>query len=426
MLPVHFKLIVRIMQNNGYNAELLETGGGKIAEEGLKSVHNDTCYPALLIIGQFIDAIESGRYDKNKIALMITQTGGGCRASNYIALLRKALEKRGYGYIPVISLNFSGLDKKASFKMTLPIGLASIYSILLGDLIMLLYNQCKPYELSPNAADEAREAAFELCFNLLKKGGIIRYGAVKNTYGKIIEIFGGVARRNENRVKVGIVGEIYVKYSPLGNNNLEEFLRSAGAEVVVPGLFDFCMYCTTNSITDHKLYGRKPFRAALFRFAYGWLAKKQSDVIAAIEADGRFNPPARFGETMENAGQYISRGVKMGEGWLLTAEMAELICSGVENIVCAQPFGCLPNHIAGKGMIRKIKEKNPGANIVAIDYDPGASKINQENRIKLMISTAKRNQASETAKVPGEIKRDQGEAEVRGITQKRRYASLRS
>ena len=403
MLPVHFKLIGKIMQNYGYNIELLETTGKQIAEAGLKNVHNDTCYPALLVIGQFIDALESGKYDKNKIALMITQTGGGCRASNYIYLLRKALEKRGYGYIPVISLNFSGFDKKASFKFNIPMAFQLLYSILLGDLIMLLYNQCKPYEIIKNNSDKAENEAFEICYNLFKKGKMISYKIIKNTYKNIIEIFNKIKRRKEIRVKVGVVGEIYVKYSPLGNNNLEEFLRSVGAEVVVPGLLDFCLYCVTNSITDSKLYSRKFIKANAFNIAYKWLLKKQSDVIAAIKDNSEFNPPVRFDETMDGVKDYISHGVKMGEGWLLTAEMIELIHGGAKNIVCTQPFGCLPNHIVGKGMMRKIKEKNPEANIVAIDYDPGATKINQENRIKLMMSVAKRNLENNTIETIPEV-----------------------
>ena len=391
MLPVHFKLIGKIMNNYGYNVELLETVGRQIADAGLKSVHNDTCYPALLVIGQFIDAIESGKYDKNKIALMITQTGGGCRASNYIHLLRKALDIRGYGYIPVLSLNFSGLDKKASFKITVPMAFQLIYSILFGDLIMLLYNQCKPYEIIQNDSENAQSESFEMCFNLFKKNKLISYKTVKNTYKNIINIFNKIERRKETKIKVGVVGEIYVKYSPLGNNNLEDFLRSVNAEVVIPGLLDFCMYCVVNSIIDRNLYGGKLIKAGMYSIIYKWLLKKQSDVISAINENSGFTPPMKFDMTVARVKDYISHGVKMGEGWLLTAEMVELIHSGAGNIVCTQPFGCLPNHIAGKGMMRKIKEKNPEANIVAIDYDPGATKINQENRIKLMLSVAKRN-----------------------------------
>ena len=397
MLPVHFNLIAKIMRNYGYNVRLLETTGRQIVDAGLKNVHNDTCYPALLVIGQFIDAIESGKYDIDKLALMLTQTGGGCRASNYIHLLRKALEKKGYGHIPVLSLNFSGLDKKYSFKFTIPMAFQLIYSLLLGDLIMLLYNQCKPYEIIENKSDEMQERALKICSDLFKKGAFVSYRKIKETYRIILELFNSIERRKENKTKVGIVGEIYVKYSPLGNNDLENFLRSVGAEVVVPGLLDFGMYCLTNSIIDRQLYGGKFIKANTYSIAYKWALKKQSDVIEMIKEYSSFNPPVSFDMTFEGVKDFISPGVKMGEGWLLTAEMVELIHSGVENIVCTQPFGCLPNHIVGKGMVRKIKEENPNANIVAIDYDPGATKINQENRIKLMLSVAKRNADNNTA-----------------------------
>ena len=392
MLPFHFKLICKIMNNYGYDAELLETGGKKAVEIGLQSVHNDACYPAILVVGQFIGALESGKYDKNKTALMITQTGGGCRASNYIYLLKKALQQRGYGYIPVISLNFSGLNKEPSFKITPLMGLQFFYSVLFGDLIMFLYNSCKPYEIIENSSEEAEKTAFGLCFSVFKKGRAIRYKTVKSVYKNIIEIFNKIERKNEKKIKVGVVGEIYIKYSPLGNNNLEDFLRCAGAEVTVPGLLDFFMYCVTNSINDKKLYGIKFFKAEIYRIAYWWLQRKQAGLIAAIRENSSFDPPVCFKEIRKGVKGYISQGVKMGEGWLLPAEMIELINSGAENIICAQPFGCLPNHIAGKGMIRKIKELNPRANIVAIDYDPGATKINQENRIKLMMAAARRNQ----------------------------------
>ncbi|GHV10947.1 2-hydroxyglutaryl-CoA dehydratase [Clostridia bacterium] len=391
MLPVHFKLIGKVMRNYGYNVKLLTTTGQNITDAGLQSVHNDTCYPALLVIGQFIDAIESGEYNRSKLALMISQTGGGCRASNYIYLLRKALKKRGYGDIPVISLNFTGLDKDSSFPINLPIGIQLLWSVLLGDLIMLLYNQVKPYEVTPGDTEIAENAAFELANSLFHKDKIVRYGAVRSKYSEIIDLFSKVTvDRSETKVKVGVVGEIYVKFSPLGNNNLEKFLLSVGAEVVMPGLLDFCLYCVANTMVDRELYGGNFIKSAVFSAAFGWMVNKQRDMIKAVNASGKFNPPMNFKETLKNVREYISPGVKMGEGWLLTAEMIELIHSGASNIICTQPFGCLPNHIAGKGMMKKIKEMNPGANIVAIDYDPGATKVNQENRIKLMMSVARR------------------------------------
>ena len=391
MLPMHFKMIAQILNNYGYNIKLLSTQGPQIADQGLRNVHNDTCYPALLVIGQFIDAIESGEYDIDKTALLITQTGGGCRASNYIYLLRKALKKRGYGHIPVISLNFSGLDKDASLPITIPMATQFVYTVLLGDLIMLLANQCRPYEVVKGETELACERALAECSKIFTKGKVIAYKSVKVVAIKILDIFAEVKREVTDKPKVGIVGEIYVKYSPLGNNNLEDFLLASGAEAVVPGLLDFLLYCVCNTVIDNQLYGMAKLTAPIYRIVYKYLLGQQKDIIKLIKNHkSSFRPNTAFDETYEGVKGYMSHGVKMGEGWLLTAEMIELIHAGVSNIVCTQPFGCMPNHIAGKGMIRKIKERNPSANIVAIDYDPGATQINQENRIKLMLSSAGR------------------------------------
>ncbi|MBC8569672.1 2-hydroxyacyl-CoA dehydratase [Zongyangia hominis] len=397
MLPIHFNMIAQIFREYGYKIEVLSTSGRNVVESGLKNVHNDTCYPALLVIGQMIDALESGKYDPDKIALMITQTGGGCRASNYIHLLRKALKKSGYDHVPVISLNFAGMEKNPGFKLSLPLLLRLVYAVLLGDLLMLLSNQCKPYEVIEGATDKlVQDWTKRLSVSLRQKAS---YKQVKEFYREIISDFGELMLREEEKIKVGVVGEIYVKYSPLGNNNLEQFLLSEGCEVVVPGLLDFLNYCIYNAITDHKLYGTGGLTSLFSRVGYKYMVKKQKDIIAAIEEHGKFRAAGSFDHTKDLVLGYINRGVKMGEGWLLTAEMLELIEQGVNNIVCTQPFGCLPNHIVGKGMMRVIKEHHPEANIVAVDYDPGASRINQENRIKLMLANAKMQQeAKEEAK----------------------------
>ncbi|MDY3712400.1 MAG: 2-hydroxyacyl-CoA dehydratase [Agathobaculum sp.] len=389
MLPVQLGLICRLMKNYGYNMELLDTEGPHIAEQGLKNVHNDTCYPALLVIGQLIDAIESGKYDIHKIALILPQTGGGCRASNYIHLLRKALEQRGYGFIPVISLNFSGLEDNPGFVLTKKMLIQIAYALLIGDLIMMVANQCRPYECVPGSTDKAVGICMDAVAARFTGDRLVRYGEVKHLYRFVLEAFGKV-RLDKTRSKkmVGIVGEIYVKFSPLGNNSLEKFLLAEGCEPVLPGLMDFCLYCIYNSVIDHDLYGRNAKTAILYKLVYQFVLGKQADIIRLMKKDGRFRPPMPFDEVRRKAQDIISPGVKMGEGWLLPAEMVELISEGVRNIVCTQPFGCLPNHIAGKGMIRKIREVYPEANIVAVDYDPGASKINQENRIKLMLSSA--------------------------------------
>ena len=392
MLPIHFKLISNVLVSYGFKVDCLENVDGNIKESGLRYVHNDTCYPALLVIGQLINAIESGRYDKHKIALLITQTGGGCRASNYIYLLRKALKKAGYGYIPVISLNFNMLEKHPGFSLTVPMLYRMLYCAFYGDLMMLMSNQCRPYEKTKGATDEVIKKWMKILLEESSHASTMRYSHVKKNYRLIADDFAKILGDTpRDKVKVGIVGEIYVKFSPLGNNNLESFLLKEGVEPVVPGFVDFCLYCVYNGLVDYDLYRIRPFKAFGSRFLYKFLLSKQRYIRRMMQEHYKnFMPMADFDETQRRVRGYIGMGTKMGEGWLLTAEMLELIHEGVTNIICTQPFGCLPNHIAGKGMMKPIKEKNPGVNIVAIDYDPGATAINQENRIKLMLSNARR------------------------------------
>ena len=390
MLPRHFKMMMRVFSSYGYNVELLETTGHRIIETGLKYVHNDTCYPAILVIGQFIDALQSGKYDVHKTALIYFQTGGGCRASNYIFLLRKALEKAGYGFVPVISINLAGLEKHSGFKITVPLLHRLFYAIIYGDVLMNITNQCRPYELNKGETERlADKFTLDLANKMLTEG--VSFKKVKANCKKMLEAFAKIPRSNETKVKVGVVGEIYVKYSPLGNNNLEQFLLDEGAEVVVPGLLDFFMYCIVSNITDISLYGLHKMRKPILNFVFNYLVKQQKEIIALMEEDGNFAPPTPITHTMELIQDFMGLGTKMGEGWLLPAEMLELNDEGVHNIVCTQPFGCLPNHICGKGMMKPLKEKNRDMNIVAIDYDSGASKVNQENRIKLMLANARAN-----------------------------------
>ena len=334
--------------------------------------------------------MESGKYDLDKVALLITQTGGGCRASNYIHLLRKALKKSGYGQIPVISLSVGGLESNPGFRLTLPIIIQFLYAVLLGDLLMLLSNQSTPYEKNKGDTKAMVDRWEQRLLHEFASTKIVHYSHILKFCDEIIADFAKIPKTGEKKVRVGIVGEIYVKYSPLGNNNLEEFLLSEGAEVVVPGLLDFCMYCVYNGLVDEDLYGGKFWKYQGSKVVYRYLLKKQKDVIAAIKKEGSFQAQTPFDETVTLCEPYINHGVKMGEGWLLTSEILELIGEGVENVVCTQPFGCLPNHIVAKGMIRSIKEKHPEANLVAVDYDPGASAVNQQNRIKLMLANARR------------------------------------
>lgn len=386
MLPIHFNLIISLLRNNGYKMELLQTSTQNVIDEGLKNVHNDTCYPALLVIGQFMEALNSGRYDPDKTALMLTQTGGGCRASNYIHLLRKSLKEK-YPQVPVISLNFSGLEKEGSFKLNTPLVMKMLYAVLYGDLLMLLYNQCRPYELVPGESKKVLERWEK---NLQENFANNKFMGTARIYKKILDDFAAIKRSKKKKIKVGIVGEIYVKYSPLANNHLEDFLLSEGCEPVVPSLLDFVLYCAINTVNDGKIYGFRDKSTTLFKIGYDVIYGKQKQMIKIIKNHGVFEPPHDFEHLRQQSDKFIHQGVKMGEGWLIPAEMAALAESGTENIICTQPFGCLPNHIVAKGMARVIKEGFPNANIVAIDYDPGATKVNQENRIKLMLANARR------------------------------------
>lgn len=388
MLPMHFKLIMQVLKNYGYKIELLETQGENIIQTGLKYVHNDTCYPAILVIGQFIDAIQSGKYDPEKTALLLFQTGGGCRASNYVSLLRKALKKAGYANVPVVSFSFAGLENHPGFKMTVPIYHRMLYGVIYADLLMSLVNQVSPYELNKGDAQKLADEYTVKLAEKMKKDGVSKSKAMQNCR-EILSAFSKIPIKKEEKVQVGVVGEIYVKYSPLGNNNLVDFLVSEGAEVTVPGLYDFLLYCVHNMVMDYKLYKRGKFIYPIIKFVDNFLIKTQAELCSLIREQSGFKPPSLFTDTLSLGDGYISHGCKMGEGWLLTSEMLELGNSGVKNIVCTQPFGCLPNHICGKGMMKPIKDKNPDINIVAIDYDASASRVNQENRIKLMLSNAK-------------------------------------
>lgn len=390
MLPIHFSMFEQILRDCGYHVEILRSTDQAVIDEGLKNVHNDICYPALLVIGQMIDALKSGKYDVHRTALMITQTGGGCRASNYIFLLRKALENSGFGFVPVISLNFSGFESGSGFQITAPMLLKGSFAAIYGDMLMCVANQCRPYEKRRGDTQRVVDRWVE---RLCKQFHSTRFLRVKQNYKAILEDFDAIPRERSEKIKVGIVGEIYMKYSPLGNNSLEDFLVGEGAEPVVSGLMDFMLYGFTNRFIDQKLYGKRKwfdsFVNVAVRAAVGYVKKRQNQMIRAIREHGVFVSPAPFSQLEEIVEGFINRGAKMGEGWLLTAEMLEHIHSGVSNIVCTQPFGCLPNHIVAKGMIRKIKDTYPEANIVAIDYDPSATKINQENRLKLMLANAR-------------------------------------
>ena len=389
MLPVHFTMLKKVFELHGYKIDMLTTNHRGIVNEGLKYVHNDTCYPALLVIGQLIDAIKSGKYDPHKVGLLITQTGGGCRASNYIHLLRKALERAGYSYIPVVSVNLSGLEKNPGFSLGVKKLVQMAYSMIYGDLIVHMANQCRPYEIVEGETDRRVAKWVERLTKEFSGKGSFRPAHMRENFQKIVDDFASLPVNRVPKVRVGIVGEIYIKYAPLGNNDLEEFLLSEDCEPVVPGLVDFIIFKCDNRVEDHKLYGGRTVEALGAGVLEKYCRKLQRDMIAAVKRHPEFRAPCTFDHIKELVRDYLGYGNKMGEGWLLTGEMLELIDSGITNIVCTQPFGCLPNHVVGKGMVRKIKDQQPQANIVCIDYDPGATRINQENRIKLMLANAR-------------------------------------
>lgn len=391
MCSIHFDLFQSIFEEYGYNVVILRNEGSSVIHEGLKHVHNDTCYPALLVMGQMFDALKSGKYDLDKTALMMSQTGGGCRASNYIHLLRRALKKMGYGHIPVLSFDLGSLGRGGGFKLTLPMIRKFLVAITYGDLLMLLNNQVRPYEVNKGQSEELVSFWTQhLGRQFLHEKGYARR-EIRRNLQRIVESFEKIPRLKEEKTKVGVVGEIYVKYSPLGNNHLEEFLIGEDCEVMVPGLMGFVMYSIDNNIEDVNIYGGSQLKKGSYATILKYLSMYESMIINAVKKYSDFTPPSSFMHLKSLTDGVIDTGCKMGEGWVLTAEMIDLVQNGYENIVCAQPFGCLPNHIVGKGMIRKLKELYPIANIVPIDYDPGATKVNQENRIKLMLAVAREN-----------------------------------
>jgi predicted nucleotide-binding protein (sugar kinase/HSP70/actin superfamily) len=389
MAPIHFALLKNVLQNAGYKVELLTNSSYRVVEEGLKYVHNDTCYPAMLVIGQMIDALNSGKYDLSKTALLMSQTGGGCRASNYIHLLRKAIEKAGYGDLPVISANLSGLEENPGFQLTLPIIRKLIAALVYGDLLMLLSNQTRPYEVERGVSDATVDHWVLHLTGQFDLGRGLNLRDMKENLSHIAKAFAALPVRITPKVKVGVVGEIYVKYARLANNDLEEFLASQDCEVMVPGLLNFMLFKVDNRLEDIRLYGGNPLKYAAVNAFMRFLLRMERAMLDVLKDFPRFTAPSSYHHLKGLVKDIIGYGNKMGEGWLLTAEMVELVIQGYGNIVCTQPFGCLPNHICGKGMIHKIRAIHPSANIVAIDYDPSATRVNQENRIKLMLAVAR-------------------------------------
>lgn len=392
MCETQFTLVKSAMESEGYHkVELVNSSSSDVTQLGLKYVHNDTCYPALIVIGQFLEAIESGKYDLDHTALIISQSGGGCRASNYIKLLRKALVRSGHSNIPVASINANGLEKGSMMPLTPRMLIKVLAAIEYGDMLCALRNQTVAYEVNKGDSDSLlNDWLTKLDKNIRSNKNYTPF-AYNKVFNEIAESFSHIKLdKSKKKVKVGVVGEIYVKFSPTGNNNLMKFLESQDCEVNMPGLMGYIEYCCANWEMDYKFYGMSPTMGKLSGLALKFLNNVGIKMSKAMSKYG-FYAPCSFYETMKKSEGILDLGTKMGEGWLLTSEMVELIEAGYENIVCAQPFGCLPNHICGKGVINNIRAKFPKANITPIDYDPSATKVNQENRIKLMLSVAREN-----------------------------------
>ncbi len=391
MSPIHFELLEPAFNASGYRLQVLPNDNKRAVDVGLKYVNNDACYPSLMVVGQIMDAILSGRYDTERIAVIISQTGGGCRASNYIGFIRRALKKAGYGNIPVISVNLSGLEENPGFKLTPNLILRGIYGVIFGDIFMKCVYRLRPYEAVPGSVNAMHEKWKKACQRFLSEGYPSR-GKFKKLCRDIIEDFDqNIAITDVKKPRVGIVGEILVKFLPAANNYLVELLESEGAEAVVPDLLDFLLYSFYNQNFKSEKLGFARSKAIIGNIGIRILEWMRKPATEMFKKSRRFTPPARIQELGRMASEIVSLGNQTGEGWFLTGEMLELIHSGAPNIVCTQPFACLPNHVVGKGVIKELRRRYPQSNVVAIDFDPGASEVNQLNRIKLMLSTAHKN-----------------------------------
>lgn len=387
MSPIHFNLVEPAIQKVGYHVELLQNDGRSAVDVGLKYVNNDACYPSLMVVGQIMDALLSGKYDLNKVAVLMTQTGGGCRASNYVGFIRRALAKAGMEQVPVVSLNLANIEVNPGFKVNLDLATRVAYGALLGDVFMKCLYRIRPYEAVPGSANELHEKLSKECIAFLT-GKHLSFGKYSALCRRIVHEFDNLPILDIKKPRVGIVGEILVKFMPAANNYLVDLLESEGAEAVVPDLADFLLYCFYNQIykADYLGTSRKTKHRAILGIKF--VEFLRSPATKALKKSMHFTPPAKIEDTAKAAAKIVSIGNQTGEGWFLTGEMLELIHQGAPNIVCTQPFGCLPNHVVGKGVIKALRRKYPDSNIVAIDYDPGASEVNQLNRIKLMLSTA--------------------------------------
>ncbi len=389
MSPVHFKMFEAVLNNHGYNAVLLDKVQPEDIEAGLKSVNNDACYPSILVTGQLLNAFVSGKCDPDNTSVMITQTGGGCRATNYIAFIRKALKEAGYENVPVISLNFAGLEGNTGFRITPKLLVDLLKTCIWGDLLMTCYNRVIPYEKNKGQTERLyRDWLAKLYTAIINNDKNTL--KMNKTIDKILADFDKIPIDNNQKPRVGVVGEILVKFHPDANNDVMKVIVDEGGEAVMPGLLDFLLYCFYNTKFRHENLGLKSSTMLVSNLGIKVIEVMRGHLTRAMKSYDKFamRAPKPIKKVAEGAKEVLQLGHCCGEGWFLTGEMIELIETGVPNIICVQPFACLPNHVTGKGMIKELRRQHEDANIVAIDYDPGASEVNQLNRIKLMMAIA--------------------------------------
>lgn len=388
MSPIHFRLLRRAFIASGYNFVVPPENDGSYVNTGLKYVNNDACYPAIMVVGQLIDALQSGKYDIHNTSVMISQTGGGCRATNYIGFIRRALKKAGLGHVPVISFSASGVEKNPGFKLTPPLMHKLIQACLYGDLLMRVLHRMRPYEKVPGSANSLYKKWNKICMNALEKGSFSDFKVITS---KIVDSFDRLPIIDVQKPRVGIVGEILLKFHPTANNNIVKLLESEGAEVVMTDLAGFFLYSMYNSTFNEKFLGGKTSTKLANNAAIQTIEYYRKPMKDALKSSKHFLAPITIQELAKLAEPILSLGNQTGEGWLITADIVELLHSGTNNIICVQPFACLPSHITSKGIMKTMRERFESSNIVAVDYDPGASEVNQVNRIKLMLSIAMKN-----------------------------------
>ncbi|MBR6677944.1 MAG: 2-hydroxyacyl-CoA dehydratase, partial [Oscillospiraceae bacterium] len=389
MSPIHFNILEPVFVKHGYHMAVLDNDNRNAIEMGLKFVNNDACFPSITVVGQIMDAVLSGKYDTDHLAVIMTQTGGCCRASNYVSFIRRALEKAGYGHIPVISLNANGMETNEGFRLKPALILDAAKAIVYGDLFMRCLYRVRPYEREAGSANALHQHWQQIAIDSLTKPN--SSWSYKKVCRGIVEAFDTFPiDETLRKPRVGVVGEILVKYMPLANNHLVDLLEKEGAEAIVPDLMDFMNYCIYNMDYKHRYLGESWKASLIAKAGVSAIRFIRRPALKALEKSRRFEPPMPIEKVAELAKPFLSIGNQYGEGWFLTGEMVELILTDAPNIVCIQPFACLPNHVVGKGVIKALRTAYPQSNVVAVDYDPGASEVNQLNRIKLMLSTAKK------------------------------------